>query len=603
MTAGVKKNKNEPFHYFSSSEVCISELSRLYRYVATCRGAYFTGLFWLFGTNGFALLIPWLLKLAIDSLGKQGTPMHSPAWYALLIMVSALLQGVIRIFSRTTLLHAGRRIEYMIREDLYAKLLTLDLPYFSRERTGDIMSRFANDLTNVRMLLGFGMLNVINTAIVYVAALSLMGHISIHLTLCAIIPFPLTILIVKRMSASMFRRSQIIQEELSRLTSKVEENVSAAMVIKSYCREDAETGSFAKISSSYLESNMGMARIRGAMIPIMAASGAMGTLIVLFVGGSRVISGELTLGDFVAFNGYLAMLVWPTLMLAWILNLLQRGAASMSRLNEVLEAKATVREPAQPAPVTINGNIEIRDLSFSYNDNPLSPALSHISLHISKGMRLGIVGPIGSGKSSLVRLLPRLYPVADGKIFIDGTDINQIPLKQLREAIGFIPQESFLFSRTIGANIAYGKEGATREEIENSARLAGIAPDILRFPDSYETLVGERGVTLSGGQKQRTAIARALLKNPAILILDDPLSAVDARTEEEILANLADYYGERTVIIVSHRLSALRKCNLILVMDEGRIVEQGNHGELLALQGRYAAIHREQLLRMEIEGY
>jgi ATP-binding cassette subfamily B protein len=571
--------------------------------VTACRGAYLSGFIWLLGTNTFALFIPWLLKLSIDSLERPGTSAHSPAWYAAAIMIAALFQGVIRIFSRTTLLHAGRRIEYMIREDLYAKLMELDLPFFSRERTGDIMSRFSNDLTNVRMLLGFGMLNVINTAIVYLAALFLMAKISIHLTLWAILPFPVTLYIVKSMSASMFRRSQRVQEELSQLTSKVEENVSAATVIKSYCREDAETASFAEICSAYLACNMAMARIRGAMIPIMAASGAMGTLIVLFVGGSRVISHELTLGDFVAFNGYLAMLVWPTLMLAWILNLIQRGAASMSRLNQILEAKATVREPAQPEPATITGSIEIRDLSFSYGNSTISPELSHISLTIKKGTRLGIVGPIGCGKSTLVRLLPRLYPVADGHIFLDGVDINRIPLGQLRRAIGFVPQESFLFSRTIGDNIAYGQEGATEEEIENSARMSGIAPDIMRFADSYKTLVGERGVTLSGGQKQRTAIARALLKNPPILILDDPLSAVDARTEEEILANLSAYYGERTVIIVSHRLSALRDCGLIIVMDGGRIVEQGSHGELLAMNGRYAAIHHEQQLRREIEGY
>ena len=328
----------------------IREFSLLIRYLHQNRRSYFLGALFLIGTNGFALLVPWLLKLAIDSLRQPHLALHSPAYYAGLIIAAALLQGVIRIFSRTTLLHAGRRIEYLIREDLYAKLLELDLPYFSRERTGDIMSRFSNDLTNVRMLLGFGILNVINTIILYVAALYLMGHISLHLTLWAVIPFPVTILIVKRMSASMFRRSREVQEELSRLTSKVEESVSAATVIKSYCREQAEIEAFKKISRTYLDCNMGMARIRGAMIPVMAATGALGTLIVLFVGGSRVISGEMTLGDFVAFNGYLAMLVWPTLMLAWILNLIQRGAASMSRLNEVLDAKATVTDPVQSPP-------------------------------------------------------------------------------------------------------------------------------------------------------------------------------------------------------------------------------------------------------------
>lgn len=593
------------------------------------RTSYFLGGLLLFGTNAFALLIPWLLKLAVESLQRPAAARHSAAFYALLIIIAALVQGVIRVFSRTTLLHAARRIEYQIREELYGRLLSLDLPWFGRERTGDILSRFANDLTNVRMLTGFGVLNIINTFIVYLAALALMARISPLLTLCAVIPFPLMILAVKRISASMFRRSIRAQEELARLSAKVEENVSAAALIRAYCREEGEIGAFREISGEYLASSMAMARLRGVMIPIMAATGALGTLIVLFLGGSRVISGELTLGDFVAFNGYLAMLIWPTIIMGWILNLMQRGAASMSRLNHVLRAEPTVTDPEAPVePAEIRGEIEFRDLSFGYF--PLSPTLSHqgrgssqefppplmgggegegdlvlkgISLKIKKGTKLGIVGPIGSGKSTLARLVPRLYPVADGMLFIDGADVNRIPLRRLRDAIGFVPQESFLFSRTIGENIGYGREGAGSGEIEAAARLAGFAPDVARFADGYDTLVGERGVTLSGGQRQRAAIARALLKDPAILILDDPLSAVDAGTEETILESLAGYYGDRTVLIVSHRLSALRGCDLIVVLDDGRIVEQGSHGELMVLDGRYAAIWREQQLRKEIETY
>ena len=347
-----------------------------------------------------------------------------------------------------------RRIEYQIREELYARVLSLDLAYFSRERTGDILSRFANDLTNVRMLVGFGILSIINTFIIYTAALVLMVRLSPTLTLCAVIPFPVMILIVKRISASMFQRSKKAQEELARLSSRIEENASAAILVRAYCREEEETAAFRNVSEKYVASNMAMARLRGFMIPVMSSTGALGTLIVLFLGGRQVISGALTLGDFVAFNGYLSMLIWPTIILGWILNLMQRGAASMSRLNHVLGARATVTEPSAPVDLPkIQGAIEFRNLSFGYGSGEL---LQGISLSVTRGMKVGFAGPIGSGKSTLVRLIPRLYPTSAGMLFIDGVDVNDIPLRQLRAAIGFVPQESFLFSRTIGDNIAYG---------------------------------------------------------------------------------------------------------------------------------------------------
>ncbi len=537
----------------------------------------------------------------MEALRRPAEAHHTAAWYGGAIVGVAVLQGGVRIFSRTTLLHGARRIEYAIREELYAKLLSLDLPYFSGERTGDLMSRFANDLTNVRMLLGFGVLNVINTVVIYGAALVLMGRISVVLTLCAVAPLPLMIYCVKGLTRRMYHHSKRAQEELARLTSQAEENISAAMVVRAYCREAAATDAFREIGRSYLASNMAMARLRGVILPLMAATSALGTLVVLFLGGQRVIAGAMTLGDFVAFNGYLAMLVWPTVVFGWILNLLQRGAASMARLNEVLDARARVVEPADPAPVkALRGKIELRGLSFGYNGGEV---LRGISLVIEPGQRVGIVGRVGSGKSTLVRLIARLFPVADGELFIDGTDINRIPLGVLRGAIGFVPQEGFLFSRTIRDNIAYGKEGAAEAEVLAAARLARLDADLQRFPDGYDTLVGERGVTLSGGQRQRAAIARALLQDPAILMLDDPLSAVDARTEEEILRELAGYYGTRTVLIVSHRLSAVRDCDVIVVLDGGCIAERGSHDELLGCGGLYAAMWQEQKIREEIAGF
>ena len=564
-----------------------------------CRSAYLAGFLFLLATNGMALLIPWLIKLAVDGAREPATAAHSPGWYAAAIIAAAAGQGMARIFSRTRILHAGRTIEYRIRQDLYSRLISLDLPFFSSERTGDLLSRFANDLTNLRMLLGFGLLNVMNTAILYCSALYLMARISLSLAVIAIIPFPFMVFFIKRMSAIMFRRSKQAQEELAHLSSLAEENVSAATVVKAYCREDDQTATFSRANGRYFASTMAMARLRGAMVPIISMTGGIGTLLVLFIGGGKVIAGELSLGEFIAFNGYLAMLIWPTVIMGWVLNLIQRGAASLSRLNHVLEARPSVVDPAPEAVAgRLKGEIEARGLRFGYNG---ASVLHDISLRITPGMRLGIAGAVGSGKTTLVRLIARLFPVGDGQIFIDGIDINRIPLSTLRNSIGYVPQESFLFSRTVADNIAYGRDGADDGAIQEAAGLAQLAGDVERFPDGYDTVVGERGVTLSGGQKQRAALARALVKDPPILILDDPLSAVDAATERNILSGLKEFYGGRTVVVISHRLSALRECDDIIVLDQGTIVEHGSHDELLALNGRYAAMHREQQLRAEIE--
>lgn len=575
----------------------IKDLARLIPHIRSLARRYTGGALLLLITNALALLIPWYMKLAVEALQSPASARLSATTCALLIVALAVAHCVTRIYSRTLILNAARIIEYRIREELFQRLLLLDLPFFSGSRTGDILSRFANDLTNVRMLTGFGAMSAMNTLILYVAAVTLMWRIHPWLTLCAVVPFPLMVLLVKKVSQHMFRRSLAAQEELARLSSLAEESISAIRLVKSYCREEHFQDLFQEIAGRYLEHNLVMGRLRGLIIPVMAVATGAGTLIVLFLGGRLVISGAITLGDFVAFSGYLAMLVWPTAIMGWILTMLQRGASSMSRLNAILTAEAAVADAADAAPLEgVRQGIELRGLTFGYDGGRL---LDGISCYIAAGERIGITGEVGCGKSSLLRLIPRLLPVEDGMILIDGKDINRITLASLRSLIGYVPQETFLFSRSIRENIAYGMEDQWID-VSNAARRAGFTDDVNSFRDGMETLVGEKGVSLSGGQKQRLSIARALLPGPRILLLDDPLSAVDAGREEEVLNELRGFYGDRTVLIVSHRLSVFRDCHRILVLKDGRIAEQGSPAELLALDGLYAGMQRMQRLRDEL---
>ena len=551
----------------------------------------------MLSTNGFALLIPWFMKLAVESLQHPATARYSAATCALIIILLALVHCITRIFSRTMILNAARIIEFRIREDLFQRLLLLDLPFFSGSRTGDILSRFSNDLTNVRMLTGFGIMSAVNTVILYIAAVTLMWRIHPWLTTCAIIPFPMMILVIKKISHRMYQRSLAAQEELARLTSMAEESVSSIRLIRSYCREEYFQELFGVVADRYLGQNLGMARLRGLIIPLMASATGAGTLIVLFLGGRLVIRETITLGDFVAFSGYLAMLVWPTAVLGWILTLAQRGASSMSRLNSILAAEPSVSDAVDAIPLgEVRQGLELRGLTFSFDSVKL---LDDISCIIATGERIGITGEVGSGKSSLLRMIPRLLPVEDGMILIDGIDINHVTLASLRSRIGYVPQEAFLFSRSIRENIAYGSDNSLGN-VEEAARQAGFMDDVDKFREGMDTLVGEKGVALSGGQKQRLSIARALLAEPDILLLDDPLSAVDAGREEEILGELSRFYGNRTVMIVSHRLSVFRDCNRILVLKNGRIAEQGSPAELLAQNGLYSEMYRRQQLQEEL---
>lgn len=538
------------------------------------------------------------MKLAVEGLQHPASARLSPAFCALIIAILATIHCITRIFSRTFILNAARIIEFRIREDLFRQLTLLDLHYFSTSRTGDILSRFSNDLTNVRMLTGFGTMSAINTLIIYTATVSLMLHIHPWLTVCAIAPFPIMVLVVKKVSHRLFQRSLEAQEELARLSSLAEESVSAVRLIKSYCREELFQEQFGKIAGRYLHHNLRLARLRGLIIPVMAAATGTGTLVVLFMGGRLVIAGNITLGDFVAFSGYLAMLVWPTAVMGWILTLAQRGAASMTRLATILTAVPGVSDaPDAECLEDVNAGIEFHNLCFSYANTPI---LNNISFRIAAGEKIGITGVVGSGKTTLIRLLPRLLPAAHGMLSIDGRDINNITLASLRRLIGYVPQEAFLFSRSIRENIAYGLPDHAEVTITDAARQAGFSDDIAGFREGLSTLVGEKGVTLSGGQKQRLSIARALATNPRILLLDDPLSAVDAGREEEILEELKQFYIDRTVLIVSQRISAFRDCDRVIVLGNGSIIEEGRPHDLLKRGGLYAEMDRMQRLQNEL---
>ena len=539
------------------------------------------------------------MKLAIEALQHPAGARFSPADCGMIIALLAVLHCITRIFSRTFILNAARIIEFRIRNDLFHRLTLLDLSYFSSSRSGDILSRFSNDLTNVRMLTGFGSMSAINTLLVYCAAVTMMIRIHPWLTFWAILPFPVMILVVKKVSHRLFQRSLQAQEELANLSSQAEETVSAVRLIKSYCREEYFQDEFAKSAGRYLKHNLRLARLRGLIIPVMAIATGSGTLVVLFFGGRLVISETITLGDFVAFSGYLAMLVWPTAVMGWILTLAQRGAASMSRLAGILGAEPAVTDTAGAEPIdSLQQGIAARNLSFSYGDTDV---LRGISFEIRAGETVGITGEVGCGKTTLLRLIARLLPVGEGMLFVDGHDINTATTTSLRRLIGYVPQETFLFSRTIGENIGYGITGDhSADAVTIAATQAGFLEDVESFQDKFETRVGEKGVTLSGGQKQRLAIARAVAGNPPVLLLDDPLSAVDAGREEEILNELGKFYAGRTVMIVSQRVSAFRDCDRIIVLKSGQIAEQGRPAELLQREGLYTEICSRQRQNQEI---
>jgi ATP-binding cassette, subfamily B, multidrug efflux pump len=583
---------------------------RLLPFVDRYRRQFVIGLACVVVTTAIQLLSPWVLKSAIDDLTAEVTRAKL-AQYAGALLGIACVGAFFRYLMRLILIGASRDIEFDIRSAFFARLLEMPLGYYQARRTGDLMSRATNDLNAVRMMIGPAVMYSANTILVFIVAIFLMLSIDAWLTLMALLPLPMVSVTVHYFRSAIHKRFEKIQEQLADLSAVVQEALAGVRVVRAYNQEAHEIARFQEANQEYVRRNRVLIRLQGMFFPSMTLFLGFGSLLVLWLGSRRVISGQITLGEFVAFNAYLVMLSWPMIAFGWVTNILQRGLASWKRMREVLDAVPQigdqhVTDAGRDAPLT--GAIELRDLVYAYpGANPV--VLDHVSLRIEAGQTVALVGATGSGKSTLINLLPRLHEPPPGSVFMDGVDVREIPLERLRGAIGFVPQEPFLFSDTIAENVALGSRSPSfssrgsdgNERLREAAAVARLDKDVDSFPQAYDTMVGERGITLSGGQKQRTALARAVMLNPRILILDDALSAVDTYTEEEILSRLRSFMRRRTSIIVSHRVSTVRHADLIVVLDGGRIVEQGTHDELVRRGGAYAELHRKQLLQEELE--
>ena len=562
------------------------------------------GLLIVFASSAITSVIPWLLQRAIDAIGS-GAAMQTIWRLSGFIVLAAIIGGAFRYGMRELMNGVSRWIEYDLRNDLFTHLETLDSAYFAQTRTGDIMARLTNDLSAVRMAVGPAVMYLANTITGGLFALYFMLRIDVRLTLLALIPLLLLPVLTIRMGKAIHDRFEAVQEHFSTLTTRAQENLSGARIVRAYRQEAAEIARFGAINEQYLALNMLLVRLWGTLNPLFAFFGGLGAVIVLGVGGALAIRGTISIGSFVAFGMYLTMLTWPMIALGWVVNLFQRGDASMGRLAEILEVHATIlgEDPVEHLPATGTGRtIEFRNVGFHYpSDNLDEPrwVLRNVSFTVPAGATFGIVGATGSGKSALIDLIPRMYDPQEGEILIDGIPTRRIPPRELRREIGFVPQESLLFSDTIGANLAYGTHDS--ESAEWAATVAQLDKTIQAFPGRYETILGERGINLSGGQKQRAALARALARKPGIVLLDDALSAVDTHTEAEILRALREALAGRTALIASHRISAIRDATWIIVLEKGTVIEQGRHAELMALRGRYWSLLRRQQLLDAVE--
>jgi ATP-binding cassette subfamily B protein len=597
------------------------KLRPLVPYLKRYRGGLVWGGLCVLFNNGVWILFPQVLRRAVNDL-HSGVTRQKLLTYSLLIIAIALVKGIFQFLTRWVVIGISRDIEFDLRNDLFAHLERLSYSYYQRNRTGDIMARATNDLNAVRMLLGPAIMYSANTIVFTAGALGFMLAISPKLTIYAFLPLPIASIVIQYFGRRIHERFERIQAMFSDISARAQENFSGARVIRAYVQEQAEIAAFEGANKEYIRRSLGLVRLMGMLWPTLELMLGAAVVIVLWLGGRQVLLGKMSVGDFVAFNTYMMQLTWPVIALGWVINIFQRGTASMVRIEEILSTQPEIADEEIIGPsgdraigsskneITrlpdLVGEIEFRNLNFAYNGTSV---LKDINLRIPAGSSLAIVGPTGSGKTTLVNLIPRIYDAAPGAVLIDGRPVRQFPLDSLRRHIGFVPQETFLFSDTIRENIAFGMSeedshlagDAALDQIKAAAEAASIAQDIASFPEGYNTMVGERGITLSGGQKQRTAIARALLRSPRILILDDALSSVDTHTEDKILNHLREIMRGRTTIFISHRVSTVRNADAIAVLHQGRIVEMGTHEQLIARNGYYTDLYNKQLLEEELE--
>ncbi len=590
----------------------LDRLRPLFPYLARYRrGLIYGGLSVLF-TNAIWILFPQVLRAAVDDL-STGVTREKLLLYSLALIGVALAKGSFQFLTRWIVIGVSRDIEFDLRNDLFQHLESLAHDYYQRTRTGDIMARTTNDLNAVRQMLGPAIMYSANTLVFTAGALIFMFGISPKLTMVAFLPLPAVSILIQYFGTRIHERFERIQATFSDISARAQENFSGARVIRAYVQEEAEIEQFATANREYIARSLKLVQLMGMLWPTLQTLLGLAVVLVLWLGGREVLAGRISVGEFVAFNTYMVQLTWPIIALGWVINIYQRGTASMGRINEILTERATisdehVAQDLKGKEVELKGDIEFRNLSFGFADSPAEAGdaaregevLRNINLHVPAGSSLAIVGPTGSGKTTLVDLIPRIVDADKGMVLIDGRPITDYPLQTLRRNIGFVPQETFLFSDSIRENIAFGTASATDEQIHAAADGASIAADIEGFPEGYKTVVGERGITLSGGQKQRTAIARAIIRDPRILVLDDALSSVDTYTEERILNHLREVMSGRTTILISHRVSTVRNADKIAVLHDGSVVEYGTHDELIQREGYYTDLYNKQLLEEEL---